>query len=169
MPTLDWIGKKAVLNHHREVPFHLLEKNDAFSVGGPDSGNIIVQGDNLLALKALLPFYAGQVKLIYIDPPYTVLHNQNNFIKYNERLFSWEDQKRLATALAEASGRGVLVLVSNADSPCIQRLYSSPEWNHVVLHRKSLLASASCNRQTTTELAIANYDLHGGVSRKSSK
>lgn len=70
MPTLDWIGKSAVLNHHREVPFRLLRSDPAFSVGDPDSGNMLVQGDNLLALKALLPYYAGRVKCIYIDPPY---------------------------------------------------------------------------------------------------
>jgi site-specific DNA-methyltransferase (adenine-specific)/adenine-specific DNA-methyltransferase len=69
MPTLDWFGKKAVVNHHNEVPFHLLRCNLELSVG-EDSGNLLVQGDNLLALKALLPYYAGQVKCIYIDPPY---------------------------------------------------------------------------------------------------
>jgi adenine-specific DNA-methyltransferase len=70
MPTLDWIGKRAVLNHHREIPFHLLKVDASLSVGDPNSGNLLVQGDNLLALKALLPYYAGQVKCIYIDPPY---------------------------------------------------------------------------------------------------
>ena len=70
MPTLDWIGKRAVLNHHREIPFHLLKQNAGLSAGDPDAGNLVVQGDNLLALKALLPYYAQQVKLIYIDPPY---------------------------------------------------------------------------------------------------
>ena len=70
MPTLDWIGKKAVVDHHKQVPFHLLRCNDDLSVGDPGSGNLLVQGDNLLALKALLPYYAGQVKCISIDPPY---------------------------------------------------------------------------------------------------
>lgn len=70
MPTLDWIGKKAVLNHHREVPFHLLKCDPRLSVGDAGSGNLLVEGDNLIALKALLPYYAGQVKCIYIDPPY---------------------------------------------------------------------------------------------------
>ena len=70
MPTLDWIGKKAVVNHHREVPYHLLKCDKALSVGDPGSGNLLVQGDNLLALKALLPYYAGRVKCIYIDPPF---------------------------------------------------------------------------------------------------
>lgn len=70
MPTLDWIGKKAVLNHHRETPYHLLKCDPKLSVGDPGSGNLLVQGDNLIALKALLPYYAGKVKCIYIDPPY---------------------------------------------------------------------------------------------------
>ena len=70
MPTLDWIGKKAVLNHHHQVPYYLLKDVPDLSVGDPGTGNLIVEGDNLLALKALLPYYAGQVKCIYIDPPY---------------------------------------------------------------------------------------------------
>jgi adenine-specific DNA-methyltransferase len=70
MPTLDWIGKQAVVNHHREVPTRLLHCDGSLSAGDPDAGNLLVQGDNLEALKALLPYYAGKVKCIYIDPPY---------------------------------------------------------------------------------------------------
>lgn len=70
MPTLDWIGKSAVVNHHNEVPFHLLETMPDLSFGERPSGNLLIEGDNLVALKALLPYYAGQVKCIYIDPPY---------------------------------------------------------------------------------------------------
>lgn len=70
MPTLNWIGKETVVNHHLEVPFHLLKDVQNLSCGSPGNGNLIVQGDNLIALKALLPYYAGQVKCIYIDPPY---------------------------------------------------------------------------------------------------
>ena len=62
MPTLNWIGKDAVIRHHKEVPFRLLEAEIALSCGPNGSGNLIVQGDNLDALKALLPRYAGQVK-----------------------------------------------------------------------------------------------------------
>lgn len=69
MPTSDWIGKDAVIRHHKEVPFRLLEADTGLSAGGGD-GNLIVQGDNLHALKALLPKYAGRVKCIYIDPPF---------------------------------------------------------------------------------------------------
>lgn len=70
MPTLDWIGKQAVVNHHLEVPYRLLKCDASLSAGDAEAGNLLVQGDNLLALKALLPYYAGQVKCIYIDPPY---------------------------------------------------------------------------------------------------
>jgi adenine-specific DNA-methyltransferase len=70
MPSLNWIGRKAVENHHKEVPFHLLKCDSKLSVGDPGTGSLLVEGDNLLALKALLPYYAGEVKCIYIDPPY---------------------------------------------------------------------------------------------------
>ena len=67
MPTLNWIGKEAVVNHHHSVPFRLLKDVPELSCGDPGGGNLIVQGDNLVALKALLPYYAGQVKCIYIE------------------------------------------------------------------------------------------------------
>ncbi len=67
MPTLDWIGKSAVVNHHQQVPTRLLHCDGGEPVG---DGNLLVEGDNLLALKSLLPYYAGQVKCVYIDPPY---------------------------------------------------------------------------------------------------
>jgi hypothetical protein len=59
MPTLNWIGKEAVVNHHKEVPFRLLKYNDKLSFDD-DSGNLLMQGDNLEALKALLPYYMPQ-------------------------------------------------------------------------------------------------------------
>lgn len=70
MPTLDWIGKAAVLDHDRAVPYRELIVDEALSAGDPDAGNLLVEGDNLQALRALLPAYAGQVKCIAIDPPY---------------------------------------------------------------------------------------------------
>ncbi len=98
MPKLDWIGKKAVVNHHREVPFHLLQENPELSVGDPGSGNLLVQGDNLLALKALLPYYAGQVKCIYIDPPY---NTGNEGWVYNDNVNSPEMREWLGRAVGK--------------------------------------------------------------------
>src|ERR1700732_2327206 len=87
MPVLDWIGKKAVVNHHREVPYRLLHCDKSKSAGDPDAGNLLVQGDNLEALKALLPYYAGKVKCIYIDPPY---NTGNEAWVYNDNVNSPE-------------------------------------------------------------------------------
>ena len=75
MPTLHWIGKDKVINHHMDVPFKVLEHSYGFDNGTQteqetNSGNKIIHGDNLEALKALLPEYEGKVKCIYIDPPY---------------------------------------------------------------------------------------------------
>lgn len=70
MPVLNWIGKEAVVGHDVNVPFRLLHDVPELACGDSESGNLIVEGDNLLALKALLPHYGGQVKCIYIDPPY---------------------------------------------------------------------------------------------------
>lgn len=71
MPTLNWIGKEKVVNHHLDVPFRTLEKQYTYaSEGLDDGGNMIIHGDNLDALKALLPQFEGRVKCIYIDPPY---------------------------------------------------------------------------------------------------
>lgn len=72
MPTLDWIGKKKVVNHHLDVPFRVLEKKYTYSADNKsqDSENKIIHGDNLEALKSLLPEYEGKIKCIYIDPPY---------------------------------------------------------------------------------------------------
>src|SRR3990167_2910573 len=71
MATLHFKGKSAVWNHHLSVPYHTLEKDAKKSLKGKDDAeNLIIEGDNLLALKALLPQYQGKVKCIYIDPPY---------------------------------------------------------------------------------------------------
>ena len=72
MPTLEWIGKSKVINHHQDVPFRVLERKYSFDENGQrdeDNGseNMIIRGDNLEALKALLPRYEGRVKCIYID------------------------------------------------------------------------------------------------------
>lgn len=88
MPTLEWIGKSKVINHHMDVPFRVLERKYSFDENGQhdeDNGseNMIIRGDNLEALKALLPRYEGRVKCIYIDPPYNT--GEENWI-YNDNV-----------------------------------------------------------------------------------
>ena len=87
MPTLEWIGKDKVVNHHQEVPYRVLERQYSYDETGQhaeDNGseNMIIHGDNLEALKALLTRYEGLVKCIYIDPPY-------NTAKSSEKNKAW--------------------------------------------------------------------------------
>lgn len=70
MPILHWLTRDRDVKAADAVPYRLLERDAALSAGAPGSGNMLIQGDNLEALKSLLPNYRGQVKCIYIDPPY---------------------------------------------------------------------------------------------------
>lgn len=81
MPFLDWVNKAQAVTVAGQVPYHLLNFEAAH--GEPTADNLIIQGDNLLALKALLPFYRGRVKCIFIDPPY---NTQSAFEHYDDKL-----------------------------------------------------------------------------------
>ena len=103
MPTLEWIGKDKVINHHQEVPFRVLERKYSFDESGQheeDNGseNMIIRGDNLEALKALLPRYEGRVKCIYIDPPY---NTGNEGWVYNDNV----NDPRIKKWLGEVVGK----------------------------------------------------------------
>lgn len=88
MPTLNWIGKDKVVTHHLDVPYKVLNLKYGFRANSTDtsetgSGNMILHGDNLIALKSLLPKYRGRIKCIYIDPPY---NTGNEDWKYNDNV-----------------------------------------------------------------------------------
>jgi adenine-specific DNA-methyltransferase len=83
MPTLSWLTRDDDIRAAQRVPYRLLEEAPELSAGDPTTGNMLIQGDNLDALKALLPFYAGQVKCIYIDPPY---NTRSAFEHYDDKL-----------------------------------------------------------------------------------
>ena len=109
MPTLNWIGKEKVINHHREVPFRILEHKYSFSADIGESeepvnnGNKIIHGDNLEALKSLLPEYEGKIKCIYIDPPYNT--GNENWV-YNDNVNHPKIRKWLeATLKAKETGK----------------------------------------------------------------
>lgn len=104
MPTLHWIGKDKVINHHQEVPFRILEKQYTFSNGEEStdgvSENKIIHGDNLEALKSLLPEYEGKVKCIYIDPPY---NTGNEGWVYNDNVNDPKIKKWLGNVVGKES------------------------------------------------------------------
>lgn len=96
MPILNWIGKDKVVNHHQDVPFRVLDAS--YSYGAAESGNMIIHGDNLDALKALLPRYEGRVKCVYIDPPY---NTGNEGWVYNDNV----NDPKIKKWLGEVVGR----------------------------------------------------------------
>ena len=96
MPTLEWIGKDKVVNHHLEVPYRVLEEQ--YTYNAKASENMIIRGDNLEALKALLPRYEGKVKCIYIDPPY---NTGNEGWVYNDNV----NDPRIKKWLGEVVGK----------------------------------------------------------------
>jgi len=98
---------------------------------------------------------AGRGDFVYLDPPYTVSHNNNGFIKYNDELFSWDDQIRLSRAAQRASRRGALVFVSNADHDALKELY--PRFRLHTLTRASVLSGEASARRQTSEAAFLNY------------
>jgi adenine-specific DNA-methyltransferase len=105
MPTLHWIGKDKVINHHMDVPFKVLEHSYGFDNGTQtgqetNSGNKIIHGDNLEALKALLPEYEGRIKCIYIDPPY---NTGNEGWVYNDNVNDPKIKKWLGQVVGKES------------------------------------------------------------------
>jgi adenine-specific DNA-methyltransferase len=83
MPILHWLTRDEDTRAARSVSYRLLQEDSSHGYGDPDSTNMLIQGDNLEALKALLPFYAGRVKCIYIDPPY---NTRSAFQHYDDNL-----------------------------------------------------------------------------------
>ena len=103
MPTLEWIGKEKVINHDKEVSFKMLDAQYTFDAKGKRDGaagsdNMIIHGDNLLALKALLPKYQGKVKCIYIDPPY---NTGNEGWVYNDKVSDPQIKKWLGEVVGK--------------------------------------------------------------------
>ncbi|HXU93235.1 MAG TPA: Dam family site-specific DNA-(adenine-N6)-methyltransferase [Gallionella sp.] len=99
---------------------------------------------------------AGEGDLVFVDPPYTVRHNYNGFVKYNERIFSWDDQVRLSESLRRASDRGCFVVATNAFHPSVQELYRN-SFEISAVSRRSVIAANSLFRGKYEELLITNF------------
>jgi DNA adenine methylase len=138
--------------------------------GAPKTG-FIIDGDNLRAVKQLLDSVDADISctdfesslsraasgdLAYLDPPYVTKHNNNGFIDYNKKLFSWADQIRLAATAESLRSRGVHVLVSNANHPEIVVLY--PNFKAISFERSSTLASAKSKRGRVSEVLLIGME-----------
>jgi len=93
---------------------------------------------------------AGRGDVVYFDPPYTVAHSNNGFVKYNAKIFSWDDQRRLAALARLLSERGCHVIVSNADHESIRALYEGTFTIHL-LSRPSRISASAAHRRPVTE------------------
>ena len=96
---------------------------------------------------------AGIHDLLFVDPPYTVKHNNNNFIKYNERLFSWDDQLRLKEALMRAKHRGAKIVLTNALHPTVREVFDELG-TAMIVRRQSSIAADSYSRKNYEELVV---------------
>lgn len=92
--------------------------------------------------------------LVFVDPPYTTAHNCNGFLKYNQTIFTWDDQKRLKSAISGAKARGARVVLTNADHESIRNLYEGLGTPQVVSRRSVIAGSASSRRVTTEALFV---------------
>ncbi len=97
---------------------------------------------------------AGSGDLVYLDPPYTVAHSNNGFMRYNERIFSWLDQQRLASVAAELAHKGCHVFVSNANHQSIRDVY--PGFRAIEVRRASVMAARPERRGAISELVLTN-------------
>jgi DNA adenine methylase len=98
----------------------------------------------------------GAGDFVYVDPPYTVKHNVNGFLKYNRTLFSWEDQVRLRDEVTAASSRGAKILVSNAAHESVVSLYADVG-EVLTLERASVIAGTNLGRKREQEILVKCY------------
>jgi DNA adenine methylase len=137
-----------------------------FNVPVGTKTNVVMDTDNFQAIALLLQTaelrvsdfepiidQAGPNDLIFVDPPYTVNHNLNGFIKYNEILFSWKDQIRLRDCIGRAKDRGASIVLTNAYHKSIKQLYREIG-THIRLKRSNVLAADITKRKICAELLV---------------
>lgn len=136
-----------------------------FNVPMGTKTNVIYEGENFVDLSAALKRAKIMVcdfeetfkkarcgDFMFVDPPYTVKHNNNGFVKYNESIFSWSDQERLKRCVDKAVARGVKVLVTNANHDSINELYG--DYERLPMERASVISGSARHRGIYNELII---------------
>lgn len=117
-----------------------------------EGASAVLQGANLHACDFEdMMLDARKGDLVFLDPPYTTAHNKNGFLKYNQKIFSWDDQVRLRRCVEAAKMRGARIVLTNANHESIHRLYNdigAPR----ILNRSSVISGSPSARGTTTEV-----------------
>ncbi|PZR18183.1 MAG: DNA methyltransferase [Flavobacterium psychrophilum] len=163
---LDQAARFIYLNRTCWNGLYRVNKKGEFNVPIGTKTKVILESDNFEHISNLLSDIqienndfevtinrAEEGDFLFIDPPYTVKHNLNGFVKYNENIFSWDDQVRLRDSIIRAKDRGAYVLVLNADHSSIKDLYNGLG-EMTALNRASVIAGNANARGTYSELAI---------------
>ncbi|MFC4172296.1 site-specific DNA-methyltransferase [Microvirga sp. GCM10011540] len=159
MPILHWLTREEDTRATRRVPYRLLQEEPSLSYGDPDFPNMLIQGDNLEALKALLPFYAGQVKCIYIDPPY---NTRSAFQHYDDNLehtqwlaMMWPRLELLRDLLAEDGS--IWVSIDDNEAHYLKVIMDE------VFGRKNFVANVVWQKRTSPEARLQLGAAHDHV------
>lgn len=179
-PMSDWevAARFLYLNRTCFNALYRVNRRGEFNVPVGDKNTVFRVGDDFERVSRMLRRarlvhgdfektlgFAKEGDLVYADPPYTVKHNLNGFLKYNEKIFTFDDQIRLRRALKKAAERGVDVLISNADHESVRELYRGFGRMRVV-QRASLISGTKDARGMTTELLVGKgSNLSGLLSR----
>lgn len=144
-----------------------VNRQGQFNVPRGTKNNVIIETDDfegmsnvLRGAELVVGDFEGLVDraksgdFVFCDPPYTVRHNYNGFRKYNEVIFSWADQERLAVSLSRAAQRGVKVLCTNANHKSVRDLYSDPTFDLITVSRYSSISASNSSRREFEELVI---------------
>ena len=159
MPTLNWLTREEDIGAARRVPYRLLEEVQELSRGARNTGNMLIQGDNLEALKALLPFYAGRVKCIYIDPPY---NTRSAFEHYDDNLehtqwlaMMWPRLELLREFLAEDGS--IWISVDDDEAHYMKVMCDE------IFSRKNFIVNTIWQKRTSPDGRINMGDAHDHV------
>jgi len=168
-PTSD-IGRAARFIYLNRTCFNGIYRvnlKGKYNVPKGSKNTVILESDDFSALSyqlqsariinsdfEILIETAQRGDLVFADPPYTVKHNFNGFVKYNEKLFSWDDQIRLADALYRAKERGVKIVSTNANHESIRELYLEREFGFQSVSRYSSISAKICSRNQFEELLV---------------
>ena len=159
MPTLNWLTRDEDIRAASRVPYRLLEEVPGLSAGDPNSQNILLQGDNMEALKALLPFYAGRVKCIYIDPPYntgSAFEHYDDNLEHTQWLgMIWPRLVLLRDLLAEDGS----IWINIDDNEAHYLKVAMDE----VFGRKNFVANVVWQKRTSPDFRAALGDGHDNV------
>lgn len=144
-----------------------VNRQGQFNVPRGDKEKVVIETDDFRAMAKLLAGAkllvgdfeslvdrAREDDLVFCDPPYTVRHNHNGFRKYNEVLFSWADQERLAAALLRAARRGAKVVCTNANHESVRGLYNKTEFEVRTVSRYSRISADNASRRHFEEIIV---------------